>query len=121
MPYAAPRPCTHPGCSALVHGGSRCPKHPYVMQRRAAAREYNKWYKTARWRKNRASFLARNPLCVKHYAKGQMVPATVVDHKIPHKGDETLFWDQTNWQGMCTRCHNQKTAKQDGGYGNRKK
>ena len=121
MPYAAPKPCTHPGCSALVRGGSRCKDHPYTMIRRTAAKEYNKWYKTARWRKNRAAFLAKHPLCVKHEARGLMVPAKVVDHKTPHKGDEVLFWDQTNWQGLCARCHNQKTARQDGGFGNKKR
>lgn len=90
------------------------------MNRRPAAVEYNKWYKTARWRKARASFLKRHPLCAEHEAKGQIVSATVVDHKIPHKGDEQLFWDEDNWQGLCVPCHNRKTAKQDGGFGNAK-
>lgn len=31
--------------------------------------------------------------------------ATVVDHKIPHKGDSTLFWSQSNWQGLCDTHH----------------
>ena len=40
MPYAAPKPCTHPGCNALVRGGSRCKDHPYTMIRRTAAMDY---------------------------------------------------------------------------------
>ncbi len=35
----------------------------------------------------------------------RVVLATVVDHKIPHKGDETLFWDRKNWQSLCKPHH----------------
>ena len=45
----------------------------------------------------------------------------MVDHIIPHKGDEALFWDEDNLQSLCTPCHNQKTAREDGGFGNTKK
>jgi len=30
----------------------------------------------------------------------------VVDHIIPHQGDYALFWDVSNWQGLCYRHHN---------------
>jgi len=36
--------------------------------------------------------------------------ATVVDHVTPHKGDKVLFWDRLNWQALCKRCHDRKTA-----------
>ncbi|WP_144469068.1 HNH endonuclease signature motif containing protein, partial [Bacillus pumilus] len=36
----------------------------------------------------------------------------------PHKGDKKLFWDSSNWQPLCASCHNRKTAKEDGGFGN---
>ncbi|WP_368028316.1 HNH endonuclease signature motif containing protein [Paenibacillus sp. DCT19] len=42
----------------------------------------------------------------------------MVDHIVPHKGDEGLFWDSTNWQALCKRCHDIKTVTQDGGFGN---
>jgi 5-methylcytosine-specific restriction endonuclease McrA len=29
----------------------------------------------------------------------------VCDHKRPHRGDETLFWDQGNLQTLCKSCH----------------
>ena len=47
------------------------------------------------------------------------MPATVVDHIIPHKGDMDIFWDEDNWQPLCKRCHDQKTATENGGFGNR--
>ena len=30
-----------------------------------------------------------------------------------------LFWDSSNWQGLCAKCHGIKTASEDGGFGNR--
>lgn len=121
MPSAAPRPCTYPGCGVLVHGGSRCDKHKIVERakadsRRASSTERGYGYK---WQKAREQFLRENPLCVQHQANGQVVRSTVVDHKIPHKGDQKLFWSRSNWQALCKPCHDEKTAREDGGFGNR--
>lgn len=41
-----------------------------------------------------------------------------MDHIIPHRGDQKLFWDKTNWQAMSGPCHSRKTASEDGGFGN---
>lgn len=40
-----------------------------------------------------------------HKARGEVVAAVIVDHIIPHKGDMELFWDESNWQGLCVSCH----------------
>ena len=32
--------------------------------------------------------------------------ATVVDHIVPHKGDEARFHDLNNLQSLCATCHN---------------
>lgn len=69
------------------------------------AAEYRKLYKTARWTKGRAWFLRQNPLCVFCGEEGIATPATILDHIKPHKGDEKLFYDQTNWQGLCKPHH----------------
>lgn len=71
----------------------------------------------SRWRKARETFLRSHPLCADHMQRGQVVPATVVDHIVPHKGDQALFWDSENWQPLCASCHGVKTARQDGGGG----
>ena len=63
-----------------------------------------------RWRKARAAFLRRNPLCVECMRKGVLTPATVVDHIIPHRGDKELFWNEENWQPLCKSCHDRKTG-----------
>ena len=39
--------------------------------------------------------------------------AAVVDHIIPHRGDEKMFWDEANWQALCKRCHDKKTMTED--------
>ena len=72
-----------------------------------------------RWQKARAGYLAKHPLCREHEALGQYIPATVVDHIQPHKGDMSLFWDSDNWQPLCKACHDAKTAREDGGFGNK--
>ncbi|MGN0150610.1 MAG: HNH endonuclease, partial [Clostridia bacterium] len=37
----------------------------------------------------------------------------VVDHIVPHRGDERLMWDENNWQALCKPCHDNKTGKED--------
>jgi 5-methylcytosine-specific restriction protein A len=57
-------------------------------------------------------------LCVEHEKAGQYVKATVVDHIKPHQGDMALFWKSDNWQTLCKQCHDTKTAREDGAFGN---
>lgn len=72
---------------------------------------------TSTWQRARLGFLSANPLCVHCRADGQLVEATVVDHRIPHKGSHDLFWDRSNWQPLCATCHGRKTVAEDGGFG----
>lgn len=46
-----------------------------------------------------------------------VVAATVVDHIIPHRGDETLFWDPINHQALCAPCHNSAKQREERGRG----
>lgn len=121
MPIAAPKPCNKNGCPNLTQG-RYCDDHKdenntYKKQHDSKRPNANQRGYGAKWRKARAIFLMSNPLCENHAEKGQTVRASVVDHRIPHKGDMILFWDQSNWQSLCKRCHDKKTATQDGGIG----
>lgn len=122
MPSAAPKPCGHPGCGVLVSDGTaRCDKHKRAVSRsfddrRGSSAERGYGYK---WQQARAVFLAENPLCAEHEAQGALVPATVVDHKVPHKGDMSLFWRRSNWQPLCKPCHDRKTATEDSRFARR--
>lgn len=74
-----------------------------------------------RWQQARASFLAANPLCALCSTDLSPVAATVVDHKIPHGGNDDLFWDKSNWQPLCKHCHDsvkqraENRVRRDGG------
>ncbi len=70
-----------------------------------------------KWQAARLTYLKANPLCVMCKARGEVVAASVVDHVKAHKGNHALFWDEGNWQALCARHHNQKTATEDGGFG----
>jgi len=63
-----------------------------------------------KWQKAREGYLKKHPLCVHCESNNKLTLATVVDHIIDHKGDKGLFWDRDNWQPLCNRHHNIKTA-----------
>lgn len=69
------------------------------------------WYKTARWQKLRWQVLARDlftcQMCNRIEGNTSLL---VADHKIAHKGNAALFWDEANLQCLCAKCHN--TTKQ---------
>lgn len=110
--------CRKPGCTKLTTTGY-CNDHPpntYDKQRGTAAeRGYDH-----KWRKARLAFLQANPLCKHCMENNKLTEATRVDHIVPHRGDKKLFWDRKNWQPLCESCHNRKTAKEDGGFGNQR-
>jgi 5-methylcytosine-specific restriction protein A len=71
-----------------------------------------------RWRIARRRFLNANPLCVKCKERNRTTASRVVDHKTPHRGDQSLFWDESNWQALCFECHNRfKQSEEKGGQG----
>ena len=67
-----------------------------------------------KWQKARLRFLGEHPLCVMCEKQGRITVATVVDHKIPHKGDQELFWDESNWQSLCKPHHDRDKAEEEG-------
>ncbi len=109
------RPCNKPGCNALTRD-TYCDRHkqePDKQRKSAQERGY-----TYQWHKESRDYLREHPWCVECQKRGIGEPATEVDHIIPHRGDQGLFWDKDNWQGLCKTCHSIKTAKEDGGFGN---
>lgn len=110
MPRKPMKPCKHPGCPLLT-AGKYCDVH--AKQHAAAALSSTDKGYDGRWRKAKKKYLERHPLCVRCMQVGELTKATVVDHIIPHRGDMILFWDETNWQPLCIRCHNRKTRVED--------
>ena len=80
----------------------------------AARRGYD-----SRWRIRRAHYLQQHPLCVMCNVAGRVAAATIVDHIVPHKGDQRLFNDTNNWQSLCKPCHDRhKQRIESRGYDN---
>lgn len=65
-------------------------------------------YKSATWAEFRVSFLQYNTTC---YVCGN--PSRIVDHIVAHKGDVSLFWQETNYIPLCKKDHDFITAAFD--------
>ncbi|WP_342617210.1 HNH endonuclease signature motif containing protein [Rhodoferax sp. GW822-FHT02A01] len=66
-----------------------------------------------KWQKAREAFLYANPLCKMCQDEGQITAASIVDHKEPHRGDQKLFWDERNWQSLCTHHHSSQKQREE--------
>ena len=78
----------------------------------ATATRSSSLYSTPRWKQERKRFLNLHSLCIYCRQKGIAAHATFVDHKKPHRGDDVMFWDQSNWQPLCRHCSNVKTGQE---------
>ena len=105
------RICPEPRCPNLQPCEAH-PRKPFANAQRTGTI----YYQTARWKQERADYLAANPRCLA-YAAG-LAPSVctarsaVVDHIQPHRGDYELFWAQTNWQALCGPHHQVKTGRE---------
>jgi len=74
------------------------------------SRTNRSFYTSTAWRKIRAQVIGRDPLCVRCLDNNRLVDTTTVDHIVPiNRGGARL--DLTNLQGLCSSCHNAKSAK----------
>ena len=115
MPSLAPTPCAHPGCHEATTD-TRCPEH---AQLHAQAKESMRESPTARgygrhWRDViRPRHLKLEPWCRYCRRDGAgSVPATVVDHVIPHRGNAWLHEARVNLQSLCKEHHDRKTGEE---------
>ena len=112
MPKKSKVSCKHPGCPELVEAGLKyCEKHKSLHPEEQKS-EFSYCY-GYQWQKARKLYLKAHPLCVRCFEQGRYIKATVVDHIIPHRGDQALFWDRDNWQPLCKKCHDKKTWTED--------
>ncbi|MCP3669474.1 MAG: HNH endonuclease [Gammaproteobacteria bacterium] len=58
-----------------------------------------------KWRQASKRFLKQTPMCAMCIDRGQATPSAIVDHITPHRGNQGLFWDVSNWQALCKHCH----------------
>jgi 5-methylcytosine-specific restriction enzyme A len=100
--YCASFPCRNlaePGSSyCLEHKPARAPK------------DTDPFYLSVAWRRFRAWYLSRHPLCEACEREGRTIPASMVDHIVELKdGGAPLAED--NAMSLCWKCHGLKTAQ----------
>ena len=79
------------------------------------SKKFHEMYNSA-WRAARNAFLLEHPFCA-ICGKPLHGCDAIVDHIVPHKGNWDLFWDVSNWQALCKKCHDSHKQRQEhGGY-----
>ena len=104
------RPCSHPGCPALVDSG-KCPEHSRQYERdrgTSTARGYGRLH-----RKIREIVMREEPLCRECLKIGRVTPSYEMDHI---DGD-AFNRARSNLQMLCKACHARKTIREQGGFG----
>jgi 5-methylcytosine-specific restriction protein A len=113
MPPRAARPCTYPGCGALVRDGShRCVKHP--RQPYATTTQVTTRIRGRAGQRMRHDFLRDNPICAGPDSEcqrhGRVTVAAIRDHRIPLA--EGGADDVANSQALCEQCHDLKSERE---------
>jgi len=115
MPTRAPRHCTASGCGARAGTTGRCEEHviprpkPKPRPRPSSSAQGYDY----RWRVRSRRYLAANPVCA------TTACGAASEHTDHIDGDRTN-WELWNLQALCRPCHSRKTARHDGGFGNRR-
>lgn len=82
---------------------------------RASTQHWRAWYKSPRWRALRASVLLRDRFTCAMCGRIEGDTSKMVcDHIKPHRGDDALFWSESNLQTLCASpCHNAHKQARD--------
>ena len=104
MPFATPKICR---CGLKVPANVLCSCQARRKREQRVAYDANRGSAAARgydskWQREREAYLKMHSVC----RRCNCEPASVVDHVIPHRGDQKLFWSRSNWQPLCATCHN---------------
>lgn len=86
-----------------------------VERQRTAFNPLRALYRTARWAKLRWSVLVRDLFTCQMCGKvGADTSKLVADHRRPHRGDLTLFWDEGNIETLCASpCHSRHKQRME--------
>src|SRR5690242_8777483 len=111
MPARALRPCSKPNCGALG-SGKYCAAHVDEDQRRRMADDkargahpLRKLYGTPRWEATRLQVITRDPVCKLCGMRASQVAHHRERARIYAALDHELFFDISNLEGVCKRCH----------------
>jgi 5-methylcytosine-specific restriction protein A len=96
------RICHYPGCDTLIQPNETyCGQHirPPSIPFENAVRSNN--YNTTQWRRLRKKILKEQPNCSRCGSTENLQ----VHHIIPPRGNEDLFYDESNLTTICATCH----------------
>ena len=111
MPRKPMRPCSYPGCGRLTDG-RYCGEHKQTTEK-----QYNRYFRDSdtnkrygrAWKKLRARFLLRHPLCEQCKSEGRLTAAEEVHHILPLANGGTN--DEGNLMALCKSCHSSITIE----------
>jgi|LSQX01.3.fsa_nt_gb 5-methylcytosine-specific restriction protein A len=99
------------------------PKRPWVAQRKVfEGRIQSPFYWSTAWRRLRASYIRRYPLCAHCLQQGRNTPTQEIDHIKPinpldafdtRDGQYGNPLDEDNLQPLCKSCHAKKTGSKE--------
>lgn len=111
MPFKAPVVCRAYSCrNATTNKNGYCDDCADQAGRKRRQKKGDPFYWSTPWKKFRAWYIRRNPLCEECLKRGLTVPADVVDHIIEIK-DGGARLSEDNAKSLCNRCHARKTAE----------
>lgn len=83
-----------------------------TTHRRTNQRGMRRLYYTARWGRVRRLVLARDDgLCQECSRDGRVQTGNQIDHILPAEEYPELFWELSNLETLCRRCHTAKTRR----------
>lgn len=122
-------------CSGQTYKPKGCQWCRYKTDGKICVSCHDKFKKllcSQRWTRIRRLILAKIPFCFKCHSIPpsalslppeeiiKVIPSLVtikrhnlhIDHIKPWSNFPSLFWDKTNWQVLCYRCHSKKTKSE---------
>lgn len=93
---------------------SPMPGDRQAFDRKRDEQPWRRWYKTARWQALRWSVLVRDLFTCQRCGRLEGDTSLLVaDHRVPHRGDAALFWDEGNLGTLCKPCHDSVKQREE--------
>lgn len=92
---------------------------PIFTSQKKDRREVEKgreWYNTKAWRLLREEVFVRDKYTCQRKECGRLIidrKQCIAHHKLPHKGNEQLFWSKDNLETVCKPCHDGPIASEE--------
>lgn len=83
-------------------------------RKRATEQPWRKWYNVAEWKTLRMRVFIRDHFTCQICGRIDGNTSRLIgDHKVPHRGDRSLFFDEENVWTLCKPCHDSEKQKRE--------